>query len=147
MATKEQLQSDLKTAMRGGDTLRRDAIRLLITAIKNAEIEKGGELGETELNALLQKQAKQRRDSIAEFERGGRPDLAAREQAELQVIESYLPRQMGEEEIRRVVLAQIETVGATAPGDVGKVMGPLMAQLRGRADGATVQRIVRELLK
>jgi uncharacterized protein YqeY len=146
MATKEQIQADLKEALRNRDTVRRDALRLLITAIKNAEIEKGGELDEPELNALLQKQAKQRRDSIADFERAGRADLVAGERAELEVIESYLPRQMDEADIRRAARDQIAAVGASGPADIGKVMGPLMSQLRGRADGATVQRIVRELL-
>lgn len=146
MATKDQLQNDLKQALRNRDAERRDVLRLLLTAIKNAEIEKGGELTESELDALLQKQAKQRRDSIAEFERGGRADLVAEEQGELAVIESYLPRQMSEEEIRQAARAQIAAVGAAGPKDIGKVMGPLMSQLRGRVDGATAQRIVRELL-
>ncbi|HBY98762.1 MAG: GatB/YqeY domain-containing protein [Ardenticatenaceae bacterium] len=146
MSTKEQFQNDLKQALRNRDTVRRDALRLLLGAVKNAEIEKGGELTESELNALLHKQAKQRRDSITEFERGGRADLVAHEQAELAVIESYLPRQMTEEEIRRAASAQIAAAGASGPRDMGKVMGPLMGQLRGRADGATVQRIVRDLL-
>ncbi len=146
MNLKEQLNNDLKAAMRAGDTARRDTIRLLLTTLKNAEIEQGGELAEPAVNVLLQKQAKQRRDSIAAFEQGARADLAASEQVELEIIEGYLPEQMGEAEIREVVRAEIERQGASSPQDVGKVMGPLMGKLRGKADGAVVQRVAREEL-
>ncbi len=146
MGIKEQLQADLKAAMRARDETKRDAVRLLLSVIKNAEIEKGGELSEQELIVLLQKQAKQRRESIEHYRAAGRDDLVREEEAELAIIESYLPEMLSEEEIRREALAQIEAVGATGPRDLGKVMGPLMAKLRGRADGAVVQRIVRELL-
>ncbi|MDQ7029127.1 MAG: GatB/YqeY domain-containing protein [Ardenticatenia bacterium] len=146
MSLKAQLQSDLKAAMKAGDTVKRNTVRLLLSAIHNAEIDKGGELTEQDVVVLLQKQAKQRRESIEQYRKAGRQDLVQEEAAELAVIESYLPRMLGEEEIRQEALAQIEAVGATGPKDMGKVMGPLMAKLRGRADGALVQRVVRELL-
>jgi uncharacterized protein YqeY len=143
---KDRLNDDLKDAMRAKANARRDAIRMMLTAIKNAEIDKGGALSDEEVAALLQKQAKQRRDSIAAFEQGGRPELAAAEQAELEIIESYLPQQLSEEEVRAIVRAEIERTGASSAKEMGKVMGPLMGQLRGKADGALVQRIVREEL-
>lgn len=146
MGLKEQLQADLKAAMKAGDQTKRNTVRLLLSAIRNAEIEKGGELSEQELIALLQKQAKQRRESLEHYRAAGREDLVREEEAELAIIESYLPQMLTEEEIRREALAQIEAVGASSLRDLGKVMGPLMAKLRGRADGAVVQRIVRELL-
>ncbi|MDQ4074922.1 MAG: GatB/YqeY domain-containing protein [Chloroflexota bacterium] len=143
---KEQLNNDLKEALRNKDLVRRDTIRLLLTTLKNAEIEKGGELSQGEIEALLQKQAKQRRDSIDAFEEGGRTDLAERERAELEIIEEYLPEQMSEEQIREAVRAEIERQGASGPQDIGKVMGPLMARLRGKAEGAVVQRVARQEL-
>nr|WP_290665456.1 GatB/YqeY domain-containing protein [Ardenticatena sp.] len=146
MSLKERLQQDLKEALRNRGDVRRNTIRLLLTAIKNAEIEHGSELSDEQIMQLLQKQAKQRRDSIEQYRRGGRDDLVAEESAELAIIEEYLPRQLSEDEIRAEAQAHIEAVGATSPRDMGKVMGPLMAKLRGRADGALVQKVVRELL-
>ncbi len=143
---KEKLNTDLKNAMRAKDNNRRDTVRLLLTAIKNAEIEKGGELSDQETMALLQKQAKQRRDSITAYEQGGRSDLVAAEQVELEIIESYLPQQMNDDEIRVIVRDVVAKAGVTDLKDIGKVMGPLMGQLRGKADGAAVQRIAREEL-
>jgi uncharacterized protein len=143
---KERLNQDLREAMRSGDTGRRNTIRLLLTTIKNAEIEQGGELSEEAAASILQKQAKQRRESITAFEQGGRPDLAEAEQAELEVISSYLPEQMDEAAIREIVRAEIVRQGASGAQNIGKVMGPLMGKLRGRADGALVQKIVRDEL-
>lgn len=146
MSINDELNESLKEAMRQRDTARRDTIRLLITTLKNAEIDKGDALTEQEWMVQLQKQAKQRRDSIAAYEEAGRSDLVEGEQAELVIIESYLPAMMSDEEIAAAVEAQIAAVGATGPSDIGRVMGPLMGKLRGKADGSTVQRIVRERL-
>ncbi len=143
---KEKLNNDLKEAMRSKDVVRRDTIRLLLTTLKNAEIEKGGEVTQAEADALLQKQAKQRRESINAYQEGGRSDLAESEQAELAIIEAYLPEQMDEAQIRDLVRAEIERSGASSAKDIGRVMGPLMGKLRGQADGAIVQRLVREAL-
>lgn len=146
MGLKEQFTDDLKAAMRAGESARRDTVRLLLTTLKNAEIEKGGALSEPEIQTLLQKQAKQRRDSIAAYEQGGREELAAAERAELAIIEAYLPQQMDDEAIRAVVRAEIARLGLSSAKEMGRLMGPLMAQLRGQADGAAVQRIAREEL-
>lgn len=146
MGLKQQLQSDLKTAMKQRDNVRRDTVRLLLGEIRNAEIDKGRELQEDELLVLLQKQAKQRRESIEQYEAAGRDELAASEQAELDIIEGYLPDMLSEAEIRSEARAQIDAVDAAGLQDLGKVMGPLMGKLRGRADGSTVQQVVRELL-
>lgn len=147
MGLREQLREDLKSAMRAGDATRRNTIRMLEAAIKNAEIEKRGqELPEADVLAILQRQVKQRRDSIEQFERGGREDLAEIERAEIAVIEDYLPEQLSEAEIEAAAQRVIEQVGASGPGDRGKVMGPLMKELRGKADGAAVNAAVSKLL-
>ena len=147
MSLREQLREDLKSAMRAGDATRRNTIRMLEAAIKNAEIEKRGqELPEADVLAILQRQVKQRRDSIEQFERGGREDLAEIERAEIAVIEDYLPEQLSEAEIEAAAQRVIEQVGASGPGDRGKVMGPLMKELRGKADGAAVNAAVSKLL-
>lgn len=146
---RDRLRSDLRDAMRARDTLRRNTIRMLEAAIKNAEIErrqKRGELGEADILAILQRQVKQRRDSITQFEQGGRDDLAANERAEIEVIEAYLPQQLSREEVVERARAVIAQVGASGPGDRGKIMGPLMRELRGLADGGMVNAVVGELL-
>ncbi|MCB0077134.1 MAG: GatB/YqeY domain-containing protein [Anaerolineales bacterium] len=146
MSIHDELNQALKAAMRERNTGRRDTIRLLMTTLKNAEIEKGEALTAPEWQAQLQKQAKQRRDSIAAYDEAGRSDLADGERAELAIIESYLPEMMSDDEIGAAVDAQIAAVGANGLSDIGRVMGPLMSKLRGKADGAAVQRIVRERL-
>ena len=142
----EKLKQDLKEAMRNRDKVKRDTIRLLMSAIKKEQIDQRSVLSDADVSRLLQKQAKQRRDSIKAFEEAGRPELAADEKAELAIIESYLPGQMSVDEIRTVVIAEIERQGASSMRDMGKVMGSLMRKLRGKADGSVVQRLVREQL-
>ena len=145
---RERLREDLKSAMRAGETVRRDTIRMLEAAIKNAEIERRGEsLDDANVLAILQRQMKQRRDSIEQFEQGGREDLAEIERAEMAVIEAYLPEQLVPGEIAEAARRIIGQVGASGPGDRGKVMGPLMKELRGKADGAAVNAVVSELLE
>ena len=144
---RERLRDDLKDAMRARDAVRRDTIRLVEAAVKNAEIEKrGAELSEQDVQAILQRQVKQRQDSIEQYEQVGRPDLADAERAEIAVIQAYLPQQMSHEEIEAAARAAIEQLGASGPNDRGKVMGRLMADLRGKADGAQVNAIVSDLL-
>ena len=147
---KDRLTEDLKTAMRAKDEVRLRTIRSLRAALMEKEIEfrKGGEgsLSEEQELAVLQKQAKQRRDSIEQFESAGREDLSAKEQEELQVIEEYLPRQLSDEEVRRAVQEVIDETGAQSRADMGKVMGAAMQRLRGRAEGRKVQQIAQELL-
>lgn len=144
---RERLRDDLKDAMRARDATRRGTIRLVEAAIKNAEIEKrGGELSEQDIQAILQRQVKQRQDSIEQYEQAGRSDLADVERAEIAVIEAYLPQQMSRSEIEAAARDVIQQTGASGPSDRGKVMGQLMPQLRGQADGATVNAVVSDLL-
>ena len=144
---REQLRSDLRDAMRAKDVPRRNTIRMLEAAIKNAEIDKrGGELEESDVLAILQRQVKQRRESIEQFISGGREDLAETERAEIAIIEAYLPRQLSRDEVTERARAVISQAGATGSGDRGKVMGMLMRELRGEADGQLVNEVVGELL-
>ena len=133
--------------MRAKDVPRRNTIRMVEAAIKNAEIEKrGAELPESDVLAILQRQVKQRRESIEQFEKGGRDDLAENERVEIAIIEHYLPRQLSREEVTARAQSVIEQVGASGPGDRGKVMGMLMRELRGEADGSLVNAVVSGLL-
>lgn len=151
MGLREQLMDDLKEAMRQQDKVRKQTIRSVIAAIKEGETEldSSGQrisLDDDDIIVVIAKQAKQREESIAEYRRGGREDLAAEEEAELAVLQAYLPRQLGREEIEAEARQVIAEVGASSPRDMGKVMKPLMARLRGRADGTLVNQVVRELL-
>ena len=146
MSLKERLKEDMKAALKAKDKEKLSVIRMLQSLIKNAEIDKRGELTDEEIISLLMKYAKQRRESIELYEKGGRQDLVEKERRELQIVESYLPKQMSEEEIRELVAKVIEEVGASSPKDIGKVMQAVMPKVKGRADGSLVNRIVRELL-
>jgi len=151
MGLREQLMDDLKQAMRQRDERRKRTIRSVIAAIKKAETEldtsgKRVSLDEGDILALIAKQAKQRRESIAEYRRGGRADLVAEEEAELTILQTYLPRQLTQKEIETEARQVIAKVGASGPRDIGKVMKPLMVRLRGHADGRLINQVVRELL-
>ena len=146
MNLKEQLAEDMKAAMRSGDTLRRDTVRMARNAIEYAEKAKGQPLSHSEELVALQQQAKQRKDSIEAYHAVGRTGAEAQEAAELAIIEQYLPSQMNRDEIEAVARDIIEKVGATGPGDKGKVMGPLMQQIKGQADGGRINATVTELL-
>lgn len=150
MTIKEKLADDLKAAMRAKDEVRLRTIRSLRAALMEKEIagRSGGEgsLTSEEELAVLQKQAKQRRDAIEQFKQAGREDLSSREEAELRIIEEYLPRQLSDAEIREIVQEVIQTSGAQSRADMGKVMGVAMQRLRGRAEGRKVQQIAQELL-
>lgn len=152
MSLLDRLNHDLTEAMRAKDEVRKLALRSAKTAVLNAEVEKRGKEGpqatltEEEVLAVLSRQAKQRRESIAEFTKGGRMDLVAQEEAELAVLEAYLPRQLSQDEIIAVVRQVIAEVGATDPKQVGLVMRPAMERLRGQADGKLVNQIARDLL-
>ena len=141
-----RLRDDLKTAMRGGDTVAREAIRFLLAAYKNAEIEKLGPLDGDEELSLLQRQVKQRSESIEQFAAAGRTDLVDRERAQLDVIERYLPAQLSDGELTELVAAAVAESGATGPKDMGKVMPLLLQRIGGRADGRRVSTAVREKL-
>lgn len=146
MALKQQLQEDLKNALRARDERRKAVIRLTLAAIGHAEVERDSDLSDEDVAAVLQKQAVLRRDTIAELEQANRPDLLARELAELAILEAYLPKQLSRDEIAEEARRVIAEVGATGPRDVGQVMRALMARLKGRADGTVVNQIVREML-
>lgn len=148
MATslKDRLLSDLQESMRRGDVVRRSVIRMARAAIVNAEIDKGKPLSDEDVVAVLHKEVKKHRESIAEFAKGNRKDLVAQEEAELNVLMEYLPKQMSREEIKTLAERFIAEVGAKGPQDKGKVMGRLMEQVRGKADGREVNEVVTELL-
>ena len=148
MGLVERLTEDMKAAMKAGTAgrVRLDTIRFLKAALKNAEIDKKAPLSDDEVLGIIQKQVKQLRDSIVEFEKGGREDLMAKAQAEVEVLVDYLPQQMTEAEIRALATQIVAEVGAQGPKDMGKVMGPLVARTKGRADGKLVNQIVKELL-
>lgn len=146
MNLKEQLMADLKTAMREQNTDTRDTIRLLQAAIKQEEIDRQTTLDEAGVAAVLQKQAKQRRESIADYEKAGRADLVAEEEKQLAIIENYLPQMMSRGEVEAVARQTIAELGVTDARGMGQVMGALMPKLKGRADGRVVNEVVRQLL-
>lgn len=156
MALKDTLASDLKDAMRSGDALRRDVLRGLLTAISNTEIARVNvksadasreHLTDDQTIDVIQKQAKQRRESIAEFTKASRTDLVDRETAELAILASYLPQQLTREEIVAEVQAVIAETGASGAADKNKVMPVAIARMKGRADGRAINEVVAELLK
>jgi uncharacterized protein YqeY len=151
MSLREQLSNDLKEAMRHQDEVRKRTLRSVIAALKQAETELDADgqrrhLDDEDILVLVAKQAKQRQESIAEYQKAGRQDLVDEEQAELDVLEEYMPRQLAREEVEAEARQVIDEVGASGPRDIGKVMRPLMDRLRGRADGREVNQVVRELL-
>ncbi|MAF80209.1 glutamyl-tRNA amidotransferase [bacterium] len=150
--TKEKIQQDLKEALKGDDTKRRDTLRLLLSAIQNEEIGKKGkekdeELSEEEVIGVLQKEAKKRKESIEAYTKGDRPDLVEKEEEELKIIEKYLPEEMGEEEVAKIVDEAVQTVNPESMKDFGKVMGEVMKRTKGRADNSKVSKLVKEKLE
>ena len=146
MSLTEQLQADMKNAMRDGDAHRRDTLRMALAAVQNAAKDKRADLTDEETLDVLAKQVKTRRESIRAYTDAGRDDLAAKEQAEIEVLQPYLPEQMGEEEVRALVAEAIAATGASSPRDMGRVMGALMPKVKGRADGKLVSSLVNEAL-
>ncbi len=143
---KQKLMDDLKQSMRGGDKVRRSVIRLVMAAIKNAEIARQAALDDTDVLGIIAKEVRQRRESIEAFRLGNRHDLVAQEEAELAILNEYLPQQMTREEIIVAARRVIEEIGAQGPSDKGKVMPKLIAQLKGKADGREINAVVTELL-
>jgi uncharacterized protein YqeY len=143
---KKRLTDDLKQAMRSGDNTRRGVIRLAMSAIKNAEIAKRDSLEEADIIGIIAKEARQRQESIDAFKQGNRQDLVAQEEAELAILQEYLPQQANREEIVAAAQQIIADVGAEGPRDKGKVMPRLIAQFKGKADGREINDIVTELL-
>ncbi len=142
MSVKETLQQDMKAAMRGADKRRLGVIRLIMAAIKQREVDERIELDDTQTIAVLDKMAKQRRESIDQFQKAGRDDLVEQESFELEILKAYLPEQLGDAEVDALIAEAIETTGASSMKDMGKVMGLLRDKLQGRADmGAVSARI------
>ena len=149
MTIPEQVDHDLKEAMKAREADRLSVLRMLKAAIKNAAIEKGGQAGvldDTEATAVVRKQVKQRQDSIAAFEKGNRPELAAKEQAEIVTLEKYLPQALDSGELGRLVDEAIAEVGATGKAQMGAVMKALGPKVAGRADGKTLSQAVQQRL-
>ena len=145
-STKDRLDQDVKQAMRDGDAAKRDTLRLMLSAVQNAEIAKRGELAEPDVLGIIAREARQRRESIEAFRQGDRPDLIAIEEAELAIIQVYLPEQASREEIVEFARKVIAETGAEGPRDKGKVMPKLVAEFKGKADGRIINEIVTELL-
>ncbi|MFC2337077.1 MAG: GatB/YqeY domain-containing protein [Negativicutes bacterium] len=148
MSLKEKLTADMKEAMKAREEGRQrlGVIRMVRGAIRQQEIDGQKELDDDAVLAVISKEVKQRRDSIEEFKKGGREDLVAQNEAEIAVLMAYLPQQMAEGEIRKLVQDAIAATGASSPKEMGKVMKELMPKVKGRADGKLVNQIVRELL-
>jgi len=144
---KEKITGDMKDAMKRGDSAAVSVLRMLISAIRNKEIEKRlGHLSEDDAQSVLATEARKRKESVASYTAGGRAELAEKEQSELAIIKTYLPEEASEEEIKKAVKDAIAKTGATGPKDMGKVMGAAMGMLKGRADGTQVQKIAGEAL-
>lgn len=143
---KEKIFQDLKEAMRAQDVARRTTLRMVVAAIKNLEIETSSELESGDVLQIIQKQVKSRRESIEEFRKGNREDLIAKEQTEIDILKEYLPEEANAEDIRSAAAEIITSINASGPQDIGKVMPKLIEQFQGRADGRTINGIVRELL-
>jgi len=146
MSLMDKLNDDMKQAMKTKDKLKLSVIRMVKSSVKNEEINQGKELSDDEVLALFNRELKQRRDSLQEFDKAGREDLAEQARAEIEVILQYLPKQLDEAEIRQIVEETIKQVGATSKKDLGKVMGAMMPRIKGKADGNQVNKIVQELL-
>ncbi|MGH1781765.1 GatB/YqeY domain-containing protein [Enterococcus gallinarum] len=140
------LNDDMKTAMKAKDKETLQVIRMLKASIQNEQIKKGADLNEEEELTVLSREMKQRRDSMTEFEKADRTDLAEKVKGEIAIVEKYLPAQLDEAEIRQIVAGAIEKTGASSPKEFGKVMGAVMPQVKGKADGNQVNAIVKELL-
>ncbi|MFC1896991.1 GatB/YqeY domain-containing protein [Chloroflexota bacterium] len=145
---RQKLSDDLKQAMRGKDKVRCSVIRSVIASIRNAEIARQAALdNDTDILSIITKEARQRRESIEAFKQGGRQDLVAQEEAELTILNEYLPQQVTREEIIIAARQVIEEIGAQGPSDKGKVMPKIIAQLKGKADGREINAVVTELLQ
>jgi uncharacterized protein len=140
------LNEDMKQAMRAKDKETLQVIRMLKASIQNEQIKKGQDLNDEEELTVLSREMKQRRDSLAEFEKADRTDLADKVKKEIVIVENYLPAQLSEEEIRAIVTEAVAKTGATSPKEFGKVMGAVMPKVKGKADGNQVNAIVKELL-
>lgn len=143
---KEKIQQDVKDALKSGNSQKRMVLSMVISAVKNKEIEKRSELSDEEMVDVIASEIKKRRDSVAQYEKGGRPELAESEKQEIDILMGYMPEQMSEEEIRAEVQKAISDTGAKDVKEMGKVLGTLMPKVKGKADGQLVSQIVKEEL-
>lgn len=146
MALKEQLTEDMKRALKGRDQFKVDTLRMVISAVKNKEIDSKGELSDEAISALMGTLVKQRREAAQLYRKGNREDLAAKEEQEIDILKSYLPEEMSEEELLKVVEAVIAETGASSMADMGKVMKAVMSRVAGRAEGSLVNALVKKSL-
>ncbi len=146
MSLKERLQQDLKTAMKEKDTFKRDTIRFLMSAIKQVEVDTRKELSDEDIVKIIQKSVKQREEAAQQYKEGGREDLYEKETKEAELLKTYLPKQLSDEELRAELERIIQEVGATSMKDMGKVMGVATKKLAGKADGKRINQMVKELL-
>ncbi len=147
MAIKSQLEQALKDAMRANDAVRKSTLRMALTAIKEAEVQKMGELEDPAILAILHKEVRSRQEAMAEAETAKRPDLIDNAKAEMKVLEEYLPKGLAPQELEDIVQAAIAEVGASTPADMGKVMKAVLPKVQGRADGGQVSQLVRSKLQ
>ena len=141
-----RITEDMKQAMKAGDTVKRDTLRMLLSSIKNAANAKLAPLDESEVGVVVAKSIKQHQESIDAFKKGNRPDLVAKEEAEMVILQAYAPKQVGRDEIVAIVKEVITAVGAKVPGDKGKVMQQVMPKLKGKAEGKDINEVVTQLL-
>jgi len=147
MALKTQLNDSMKDAMRSGDEVRKRTVRMVLAAVKQVEVDKRTELDDMAVMNLIQKEMKNRRESLEEAKKADRPDLVGANEAEIKVLEAFLPKAMPTEELRALVQVAISETGAASPADMGKVMKAVMAKVAGRAPNDVVSATVRELLQ
>ncbi len=145
-ALKDRLKNDLKEAMKSKDTFKRDVVRFLMSAIKQVEVDERRELSDEDIQRIIQKSVKQREDAASQYKEGGREDLFEKEMKEAEILKSYLPKQLSDEELRAIIEETIKEVGASSMKDMGKVMGAVIKKTVGQADGKRINAIVKELL-
>jgi len=147
MSTKDHLHAALVEAMKSGDKLQKSTLRMALSAIQNAEIEMRSHLDEPDILAILQKEVKSRRETAADADRAGRPDISAEAVAEIAILESFLPQGLSEQELRAIIEDAISKTGASSPREMGNIMKLVMPQVRGRADGKEVSALVQSYLQ
>ena len=143
---RDQVNNDMKAAMKAKETEKRDALRLLLSAFKQVEVDERKELSDEDVNKIIQKQVKQRQDSAAQYKEAGRDDLLEKEESEIAIFMAYMPKQLDDTELQTAVKSIIEKVGATSMKDMGKVMGMASKELAGKADGKRINECVKALL-
>lgn len=147
MSLKQKLQEDLKSSMKNKDTVKKSVITLIRASIKQYEVDNKVELGDDEIVDLIAKQLKQTRDSHGEFIKARREDLASKAEAEIEVLKEYLPQQLSEEELNKIVISTISEIGATSMKDMKKIMTSIMPKVKGRADGKLINELVKKNLQ